>query len=346
MNGVAGRQCIHALKARAARKVPRSLSYRKLQKTYYHRVGEDIKHELQSRYITGSKADILLYPATKRLEQELGIGATQGIMPDFSDETALFGYSLQHFGRTRLLFDLITQTQPDWLESRVRELFYTRSNSGGIVSRSPCIDLISLGGGPGYDYITAAILSEFCSGLDMRVKAQIFDYETNWESIVHSVENATQKILGHDRHTCTFGRCDITQQLSDVTNVEVSLDGHIYTCSYCIHENAVALRNGNWSFFRDLFEEADDGSLFFFTDTTHRLWPELAEVAKDSRLRYSTPRICSGKSGWQFVAFKDVRHPGDIYYNTAISRELLQRFKTDNDAHLSKLKKAIQIRKV
>ena len=336
MNGVAGRHCIHALKARAARKVPCSSSYRKLRKTYCHRVAEDIKHELQS-YIKGSKADnILLYPASKRLEAELGIGATQGIMPDFSDETALYGYSLQHFGRTRLLFDLITQTQPDWLETRVRELFYTRSNSGGMVSHSPCIDLISLGGGPGYDYVTAAILSDFCSGPD--INTQIFDYEPNWESIVHSVDNATQTILGHDRHTCKFGRCDITQQLSDVSNVGVSLDGHIYTCSYCIHENAVALRHGNWSFFRELFEEASDGSLFFFTDTTHRLWPELADVAKDSRLRYSAPRICSGKAGWQFVAFKDVCHPGDTYYSTAISRELLKRFKADNAAHLSKLK--------
>ena len=173
MNGVAGRHCIHALKARAARKVPCSSSYRKLRKTYCHRVAEDIKHELQS-YIKGSKADnILLYPASKRLEAELGIGATQGIMPDFSDETALYGYSLQHFGRTRLLFDLITQTQPDWLETRVRELFYTRSNSGGMVSHSPCIDLISLGGGPGYDYVTAAILSDFCSGPD--INTQIFE---------------------------------------------------------------------------------------------------------------------------------------------------------------------------
>mmetsp|Transcript_10733 Transcript_10733/g.19462 ORF Transcript_10733/g.19462 Transcript_10733/m.19462 type:complete len:373 (+) Transcript_10733:31-1149(+) len=347
------RHSIQELKARATRKVPRSSSYRKLWRNYCHRFAEDVQDEL--RQIIGSNVDYMR--AAQRLEFELGAtGANQGVMPDFSNDSALRGYSLQHFGRVRLLGDLITQTQPEWLERRVEELFPI-TGAGGRKSSSdsnsifddespgkqvpPKVDLVSLGGGPGYDFVAGAALSEYRSGPD--VHAHVYEYENQWESSVHSMKSAAHAILGSDRHRCNFGHCDITLPLSDAINAEVAEgandEGKIFVCSYCVVENALALRSRDWTFFRDLFAEAADGALFFIPDTTHRLWPELAGVAKDAGLRFATPHLRCGKAGWHFVAFKDAGHPGDRYYNTAICRDLLERFKADNAAHLNRLER-------
>mmetsp|Transcript_18616 Transcript_18616/g.40282 ORF Transcript_18616/g.40282 Transcript_18616/m.40282 type:complete len:369 (+) Transcript_18616:225-1331(+) len=334
----AGRHSIHDLSAKAALKVPGSESHRKLWRHYCHRFCEDVQAEL--RRDIGSEVDAR---AARSLEAALGaVGADQGIMPDFSDEAALRGYSHHHFGRARLLGDLMSQNEPEWLESRVADLFSRGGHGQG--SDTPKVlpshvDLVSLGGGPGYDYVAAAALSEYRSGPSVRAK--VYEYEKQWRNVVSSVERATHSTIFSDRHSCDFGGCDITLPLGDSVNAVVAQgvnsENKIFTCSYCVAENAVALRGLNWVFFRDIFEEAREGTLFFVTDTTHRLWPELAHIAKVAGLRFATPHLKSGKVGCQFVAMKDGCVPGEKYYSTAISKDLLARFKADNDAHLHRL---------
>ena len=87
-----------------------------------------------------------------------------------------------------------------------------------------------------------------------------------------------------------FYHCDVVygcglcggyyQELDDPANhsfrdaIELS---KIFVCQYCIAENAVGLRESAFIFFQDLFSRANDGALFVFTETTHRLWPDLVD---------------------------------------------------------------------
>lgn len=103
-----------------------------------------------------------------------------------------------------------------------------------------------------------------------------------------------------------FGRCDINEPLTSEVNsaaaqvvyeraageVPDTAGGPgnpkgtrqprhpiVVVASYVVAENAEGLRRTNFCFFRDLMREAAPGSLFVFTETTHRLWPELLRVA-------------------------------------------------------------------
>ena len=338
------RHNIQDLAAKATLKVPGSTSHRKLFRHYLNCFVDDIQESLHRdiNFTSHVNAD-----ATRGLESALGsIGANQGIMPDFSNKDALRGYALQHFGRARMLGDLMTRPdKPEWLGSRVAELFTGSSGSDEQqMGRDdlPPINMVSLGGGPGYDFVAAAALSEFRRGRDVRCK--VFEYEKAWESIVASIERATQNLYAETkRHTCGFGRCDITLPISDVTNVDlarkvdIATEDTLYSCCYCINENAVALRQRNWVFFQDLFHNAIVGNLFLILDTSHRLWPDLATIAKDAGMYYSTPHVRYGKAGYHFVAYKGEKRPDALYYNTAISEDLLQRFKFDNEAHMGRL---------
>lgn len=354
----ARRHDIHNLSARANLKVAGSASHRRLWRHFLHRFCENVQAELRREYAGYSKE--IDACASRTLEEALGaVGADQGTMPNFSagGEAALRGYSIEHFGRVRLLGQLMAQPEPEWLESRVAELFSRggHHNDGQAKITIPShIDLVSLGGGPGYDYVSAVALSEYRCGPSVRAK--VYEYEKQWKNVVSSVERATDRTALSDcHHSCDFGGCDVTLPLGDIANEDVakrvadsSEDNKIFICSYCVAENAVALRDQTWAFFRDIFEEAGEGDLFFITDTTHRLWPELAEISKDAGLRFVTPHIKAGKVGWQFAAMKDGHFPGEQYYRTAMNIDLMERFNADNNAHLHRLEKGYkrEVRKV
>ena len=216
MNGVrssntpAGvRHCIHKLALKAKQKVPGSTNDRKLWRYYCHRFAQDVQAELRR-----ATQDQVNGRAAQELEFALGAtGASRGIMPDFSNLSALRGYSLQHFGRVRMLGDLLTQTQPDWLARGVNALFpcggdRNKHEQPNQQASFRDINLVSLGGGPGYDYVAAVALSEYRSG--PKIKARVLEYEAQWEKCVSSMETATRSILKSDRHCLNFGRCDIT----------------------------------------------------------------------------------------------------------------------------------------
>ena len=66
----------------------------------------------------------------------------------------------------------------------------------------------------------------------------------------------------------------------------------LYLFQYVLVENAEALRAGGMPFLRDLFAAAAAGSVFLFTDSTHRLWPEIAALAGEG-FDASAPRLSS-----------------------------------------------------
>jgi hypothetical protein len=124
---------------RASFKIYGSLQHTKLRRTHTNvfcdTVRAGLREKIHMRYTHNSDdvndasataAVAEANAATKKLEADLGgIGADQGIMPDFSNKEALHGYTLNHFGRVRLTSELVTSkssSEPDWLSLRVSEL--------------------------------------------------------------------------------------------------------------------------------------------------------------------------------------------------------------------------------
>jgi len=200
--------------------------------------------------------------------------------------------------------------------------------------------------------VAISALSDFLRG--PRIQATVYEYEPAWKNIVADVETIvrancsnndgnTNDVTGQQRqHECGFELCDITSALDASTNEAIAsvVDStNIFSCSYVVAENAVKLRQNKFEFFRQLFLEASNGSLFFFTETTHRLWPEFIDLAQRCSIRFSTRHIRCGKAGWQLVLLKDSA-AGSSNSNSLVSveeRELYERFKRDNIAHLLRL---------
>jgi len=312
--------------------------------------------------------------ATKELTANLGeIGANMGIMPDFSNARALRGYALGHFGRARLLSELVAQPEPDWLISKVSQIFSESSDIGSSsrknrddsnIDKSSYslndeneITVASLGGGCGYDFVALVALSEFLKG--PKIAATVYEYEPAWKDVLADVESVVQDVLSSKNnnitsppHKCAFESCDITSPLDSSSNealASVVESTQIFSCSYVVAENAIALRKNKFEFFRQLFSKASDGSLFFFTETTHRLWPELIDLASkndhlaSSSMRIAVPHIRCGKSGCQLALLKDCA-AGDRGNSTnsesvldEYQQKLYERFQIDNLSHLSRL---------
>jgi hypothetical protein len=319
-----------SLITQASLKVPNSTHHLKVWRAYSHSHYRQVERLL--RHSLGADVELA---SSRRLEADLGrVGANTGVMPDFSNSGALAGYALNHFGRARLLGDVVVGGQPDWMRLRVEEIL-----SGGG-AEGPC-HVASLGGGPGYDYVALSALSEFRRGRD--VHAVVYEYEPRWGNIVGAIEEAVAFACGTDRHECGFQLCDITLPLDASVNKSIANGLHsidVVVCSYCVAENAVRLSESDFCFFRDLFAEVVDGTLFLFTDTTHRLWPDLADAAIDAGLRVSFPHMSgSGKAGWQLILLKDgtggdFRHAIDAH-----DMQLYSRFRKHNDAHLDRLRR-------
>jgi hypothetical protein len=97
---------------------------------------------------------------------------------------------------------------------------------------------------------------------------------------------------------------------------ESILDTQLFICQYCVAENAVKLRQSNFIFFQQLFQTAEENSLFVFTETTHRLWPDFLDLIRQSSLDYDDVNTVDynihfpihrgrgGSSGWQMFLHK------------------------------------------
>lgn len=386
-----------ALVERASYKVRGSVHHSKLRRhhisVFCDAVRAGLLQEKSMLYNSSSTADSTSNcDATKQLVADLGrVGANQGIMPDFSNTKALRGYALGHFGRARLLSELVTQVEPDWLTSRVSELFSISSSTNtsrqddvGCRKSDDGITVASLGGGCAYDFVALSALSEFIGG--PRIAATVYEYEPAWKEVVADVETIVQDMIARScrnnensinndissststssssssingtqqhQHKCGFEFCDITLPLDASSNEPLAsmIDStQIFSCSYVVAENAVKLRQNNFEFFRQLFAEASEGSLFFFTETTHRLWPEFIDLGRhdDASMRVSIPHIRCGKAGWQLALLKDSTSTANNNFTTTSAsttnsskteheheRELYERFTKDNLAHLLRL---------
>ena len=282
-----------------SRKKPGSLQYQKTWITWSTLAIEHIRYDLSQN---------LPHPvnraATRVLEHELALVGDTGIVTPllFANPGSRSGYALDFFGRVRRLADtvlLFRQQQSEQqqqlpndetvaanaIQNALLQLLSNSENGGGDGSRDVC-RVTSIGGGPGYDYVGLCLVASFLNcrtdSSVSSIQATVFDYEVGWGDLVDSMHQSANRILrqlNFEGHSCTFGGgCDIIKGMDDAVN-HVFRDAvkatNIFVCQYCIAENAVGLRESDFIFFRDLFDRANDGAIFVFTETTHRLWPDV-----------------------------------------------------------------------
>ena len=320
--------------------------------------------DLGMEYIRDDLTNNLPHPidpvAKSELDANLGHGADLGIMPSFEDPGARSGYSVNLFCRVSLLADLLVNTGgtvPPFFTKGVCDLFYIHDDDDDDdddTKTSTTCRLVSIGGACGYDFVSAALVASFHSSNTVVVRATVFDYEEGWEDLVNAMSVSTDTALqyyNHD-HSCTFGgKCDITKPLSDPVNAGTreALDStDLWTCQYCIAENAVQLRESKFSFFVGLFGAAKEGALFVFTETTHRLWPELLDVALATTIHTEQGKGMSSfevgfpgvggrnKTGRQMVLRKT---EGAVISDDQLL--LCEEFRRDSRMHIQRLKNGV-----
>ena len=153
--------------------------------------------------------------------------------------------------------------------------------------------MVSLGGGPGFDYVSAALASSFCSYTSTSedslhnnaIKATVLDYETGWGDLVEAMGNSTQHVLQNSALECDWGgKCDITKSIFDPSNtacLSVLNTTNLWTCQYCVAENANRLQESKYVFFRELFEHAQPGALFVLSEVHPRIWPNFYHLMEE-----------------------------------------------------------------
>lgn len=281
-------------------------------------------HAIRSCIATGSRLPEMDEEATSRLLASLSASASSGEMPRFDDEGALSGYTTFNLiNRAGKVADVLRLCDPQWLRAALE-----------LHRRSPRV-VMSLGGGPAFDFAAFATLCAFeameagvCEFEAARV--HVLDYELGWEGAAEAVSDATRSVLGGGgdgrgssgvgaAHEMRFGKCDITQSLESASNAAVRSalpESRLLVCSYVICENAKRLRATGYAFFADLMAAAAPGTVLVLTETTHRQFPELIAAARRGVnegsegcvLQTALPSI-KGKGGSQCILFKRPSSP-------------------------------------
>jgi hypothetical protein len=234
-----------------------------------------------------------------KLSFELGVAADKGSMPSFANPGARAGYALDYFCRARLLAGFLVDTENEslpsfWMDGA--EHPESSNNAIGFFTGkamkldrpiTDCtISLTSIGGGPGFDFVAVALVATFASSGDTgelpNFRATILDYEEGWGDLVRAMGESTKRVLQPDTFAIEWGgKCDITQPLAHPNNAACTLllaNTDMWTCQYCVAENAHKLRASEFIFFQDLWNQMPVGSTMILTETTPRLWPEFYDV--------------------------------------------------------------------
>ena len=336
---------IHDVAQMSRRKTPGSVKYLRLWRHWSVLAIDGIRGNLKQN---------LPHPVDEDGFQELwfnlGVAADIGVMPSFEDAGARSGYALEFFCRARLLADMLIDRQslPGFMKLELDKCFYHDDTEEKVCRMG------SIGGGPGFDFVSAVLVSIFNSRCKKptSIHALVYDYEEGWNDIVNSMSISTADALQVDNHFCKWGgRCDITESLSHENNrnLEKSVaDMDLWVCQYCLAENSSKLRDNKFVFFTDLLVAAKEGAIIIITETTPRVWPDLIDALNDIPgldIDVAFPRAMSGrgKKGPQLALRKQV---GSI-----VSKEVMlesEKYRKVNMMHERKLRKGFvrQVKKV
>jgi len=346
-------------KKAAAQKATCPEDLRELALENAHRTPGSLRYQRSWRHWSQLSIDTIRYYLSQNLPVEadkagfsklwfhLGVAADKGEMPSFACAGSRSGYALDFFCRARLLADLMLDFQDNptlptsWTHDKEHPL---RNPLRGRTCR-----LLSIGGGPGFDYVSLALIASFHNAAvpseRTKIEASIYDYEEGWHTLVDSMSEATATTMPYEPHSCRWGgKCDITKPLSDPSNAACLAQAalaDLFVCQYCVAENANVLRETGFCFFVDLFQRASVGSLFVFTETTPRVWPDFVDLLESrpdlSGMQIGFPRnLGRGKSGPQMVLRKVARQNSSMIIHPE-QRVLCDNFRRIRAVHERKM---------
>jgi hypothetical protein len=313
---------------KTARRKYGSTKYRKRWRHFLQSSSNAIRQELSDKL-----PDPVDRQAHETLSFRLGVAADTGEMPSFADSGARSGYALDFFCRARNLADLLMDRDDPtfpvyWSESLANSPML---GSAGRDEPSKPFRVTSIAGGPGYDFVAVALVALYAAGSDSDVpsiRTTVLDYEPGWSNLVNAMEAATQTVLPNHDFSCEWGgKCDITQPLSHHGNaacMEAIDSTHLWTCQYCVAENAQRLEDSGRVFFKELFEAVPEGALFVLTETTPYLWPSFCQLVEEHcpYMQVGFPN----KHGYQMVLRKG--NAVDGFSLSSADQELLCYFET------------------
>lgn len=347
-------------------RTPGSAQYKKAWNNWASKAIESIRHDLFMNlpYLPDRVA-------FEGLFFNLGVAADEGIMPSFSDPGARAGYALEFFSRARGLADLFLDTQDDINSFPMfwKEHLDESPLLGGPVSsngeNNSIYNITSIGGGPGFDFVGAAMAASFSSIVGVNQKSKnvskinsvVLDYEEGWSSIVESMHVSTSNVLmGESFLSCIWGgKCDITKEMSHMNNDscrELVSTTDLWVCQFCVAENAKLLRDSKFIFFSDLFENMKEGSLFIFTEITPRVWPDFYNIIENCDYNM---QISFLKKGRIMLLYKRKKCNSKEDINQAFRNsetisdedlELIQSFESIGKSHDSNRSRMRQLKKI
>jgi len=235
----------------------------------FHRLhAEKIKTRLLKKLPAIEKKSI------DELKKKLCESTNNGQMPSFANSAARSGYIASKINRAINIPNLFFSKS---LQNIRAELFAKRQTPR-------IVRLASIGGGPGFDVIGIDIFINYLR-TNTQLLSVVYDYEEGWRGAV----NALNDIMSQSNTNSTkqpvavFNICDITQNLTAKVNDHLQKhvkDYDIFAFSFVCVENYQLLKGSNYTFLDALFAEASYGSLFIFSDSTHRLWPDIYKISQ------------------------------------------------------------------
>ncbi|GMF43012.1 unnamed protein product [Phytophthora fragariaefolia] len=271
-------------------------------------------------------------PETMELKKGLCLSTNSGQRPSFENEHARSGYIQQKINRCGNLPNLLLTEELSEMRS---ELF--RAN------QPKCWNVALYGGGPGYDALGLVFMREYFRAWDVSFHTTVYDNEPGWK---YAIDAASQTLehLGQRNASLSFQHCDITFDVHAKENSHVleslkSTQLHVF--SFVCVENFCLLRDSAYIFLRSLFAQCTAGSYFLFTDSTHRLWPAIFDVANaiaPDRFRVWTPFARSCHFALVLQKLPGYSAPASRYpfYRQAMLK--LQEFRQHQQQHLKTMK--------
>ncbi|GMF10562.1 unnamed protein product [Phytophthora lilii] len=265
------------------------------------------------------------------LKKGLCLSTNTGQRPSFENAHARSGYIQQKINRCGNLPNLLLTEELSELRS---ELFRA--------TQPECWNMALYGGGPGYDALGLVFMREYFRAWDVNFHTTVYDNEPGWKCAIDAVGQTLGR-LGQRNASVDFQHCDIALDVHAAENAHVwkALDGtQLHVFSFVCVENFCLLRDSGYVFLRSLFSQCSAGSYFIFTDSTHRLWPAIYDVANavsPDRFRVWTPFARSCHYALVLQKLPGHSKPASSYSFYLPSMQKLADFRSHQQQHLQTL---------
>ncbi|KAG6609478.1 uncharacterized protein IUM83_00867 [Phytophthora cinnamomi] len=266
------------------------------------------------------------------LKKGLCLSTNTGQRPSFENENARSGYIQQKINRCGNLPNLLLTEELSELRS---ELFR--------VKQPKRWNMALYGGGPGYDALGLVFMREYLRAWDVNFHTTVYDNEQGWKSAIDAVGQTFEQ-LGQRNASVSFQHCDITFDVHAKGNSHVAKSlksTQLHVFSFVCVENFCLLRDSAYVFLRSLFSQCSAGTYFIFTDSTHRLWPAIFDVANaiaPDRFRVWTPFARSCHYALVLQKLPEYSAPASAYPFFSQAMDKLQDFRRHQQQHLQTMK--------